>query len=167
MPNTTKITLARGLKLKNRLVSRLSNLWTEIATYNSTIEGAEKYEVKPIFERYKQGQQYLIGLKIALNAGTQAAWKFLAEMEELRGLVKNLNSISTLNGPQHSPSYRMARVQDEKPLIYQAQFTKQDINKMVKEYEARIDALQEELDKHNHTQTIDIDSGLLTFVGPE
>lgn len=165
MAKTTKITLARGMKVKNRLTGRLSSLWKDITSYNSTIKGSESIDVKPLYERYNKGQELLISLKVAIATATTPMTKNLVEMSELRGLVKNLGGLITTHGIQHANAYR--RVQDEKPLEYIAQFRKQDVDKLVKEYETRIDTLQEELDTFNHKATIEIDSETLSYIGAE
>ena len=50
MAETTQINLSRALKLKNRVVHRLSQLDTQITTCNSVIEDNQEYDVRQLYK---------------------------------------------------------------------------------------------------------------------
>ena len=50
MAETTSISLALALKLKNRVVHRLSQLDGQIVAYNSALEDHHEYDVRVLYK---------------------------------------------------------------------------------------------------------------------
>lgn len=73
MAESTQISLSRALKLKNRVVHRLSQLDTQITTYNSVIEDNQEYEVRQLYKARLVLAEQLVRLKKAINAANQPA----------------------------------------------------------------------------------------------
>ena len=55
MAETTSISLARALKLKNRVVHRLSQLDGQIVAYNSALEVHHEYDVRVLYKASMAG----------------------------------------------------------------------------------------------------------------
>ena len=75
-------------------------------------------------------------------------------MAELKGRVAFLKTLNTQRGMILAP-YTM-----QAPQEYEAQLSAVDTLAVIRQAEARIDALQDVLDAHNATTTIDVDDRL-------
>ena len=87
MAETTQINLSRALKLKNRVVHRVSQLDTLITNYNSTIEGSEEYDVRRLYKARVVMAERLVKLKIAINSANQAVQGQIFELAECKALI--------------------------------------------------------------------------------
>ena len=55
MADATSISLARALKLKNRVVHRLSQLDGQIVAYNSALEDHHEYDIRVLYKAHMAG----------------------------------------------------------------------------------------------------------------
>ena len=154
MAETTQINLSRALKLKNRVVHRVSQLDTLITNYNSTIEGSEEYDVRRLYKARVVMAERLVKLKIAINSANQAVQGQIFELAECKALIGMLGRVNTKHGPSIE-GYSGARTN------YVAQFRKPDVDREVRRVEREIDRLQDELDRFNHNTLITVDASLL------
>jgi hypothetical protein len=151
---TTQINLSRALKLKNRLVHRLSQLDTLIRTYNSTPEGNQEYDVRELYKSRTNLMRLLVELKTAINAANQPMQKRIFELAECKSLIAMLTKIETKNG-LIVEGFSTVRV------TYTAQLRKSEVDREVKRVEQEIDRLQDELDRFNYKTLITIDRSML------
>lgn len=151
---STQINLSRALKLKNRLVHRLSQLDTLITTYNSTPEDNQEYEVQELYETRAVWAARLVELKTQINAANQPIQKMIFALAESKSLVAMLNKISTKHGPI-AEGFSGVRVN------YVAQFRKTHVDREIGRAEREIDRLQDALDRFNYETLIAIDGALL------
>jgi hypothetical protein len=156
---TTQINLSRALKLKNRVVHRLSQLDTHITTYNSVVEDNQEYDVRQLYKARLVLAEQLVKLKVAINAANQPVQGLIFELAECKALVAMLGKVDTKHGPSVE-GYSGVRTK------YVAQFRKPDIDREVRRVEAEIDRLQDELDGFNHRTLIAVDASLLADSGP-
>jgi hypothetical protein len=156
---TAQINLSRALKLKNRLVHRLSQLDVLITTYNSTPEDNQEYDVRELYRKRTELVGLLVELKTAINAANQPVQKWIFELAECKSLIAMLNKINTKNGPTLE-GYTGVRV------TYVAQMRKSEVDREVKRVEQEIDRLQDELDRFNYKTLITIDRLMLTDEEP-
>ncbi|MEZ6142377.1 MAG: hypothetical protein R3B84_17600 [Zavarzinella sp.] len=155
MANTEKISLAKALKLKNRLVGQISKLTQDVQLYNSTQEGSEAIDVRARFELRAQTVATLTQLKYAIYLANQPVQNLIFELAERKAEVALLSGLSTKHGV-YKEGYPTAG-----DINYLAQFRKADIDAMVKKLEYQIDLLQDRLDVHNHQTTVEVDSAVL------
>jgi hypothetical protein len=155
----TQINLSRALKLKNRVVHRLSQLDTQIATYNSVIEDNQEYDVRQLYKARMVLAEQLVKLKVAINAANQPIQGLIFELAECKALVAMLGKVNTKHGPSVE-GFTGAKTN------YVAQFRKPDIDKEVRRVEKEIDRIQDELDRFNHRTLIAVDASLLADSDP-
>ncbi len=157
MVERVEITLARALKLKNRLAGRLAKLDSDFETYNSLPAGTDGPNITALYAERNELVARLIELKLALNLANQPMQRTIFELGEAKSLVALLSKTSTKHG-KVVESYHGSEVE------YVAQFRKRDIDLEVRRLETVIDRLQEELDRFNHRTPIGIDGALLTAI---
>jgi hypothetical protein len=156
---TTQINLSRALKLKNRVVHRLSQLDAQITTYNSAIEDNQEYDVRQLYKARMVLAEQLVKLKVAVNAANQPIQGLIFELAECKALAAMLGKVNTKHGPSVE-GFTGARTN------YVAQFRKPDIDREVRRVEKEIDRIQDELDRFNHRTLIAVDASLLADAEP-
>jgi hypothetical protein len=154
MAEQVEITLARALKLKNRLAGRLAKLDSDFENYNSLPAGTDRPDLKVLYAERNALVGRLIELKIALNAVNQPMQRTIFELGEAKSLVALLTRTSTKHG-KVIEGYHGNEVE------YTAQFRKGDVDREVRRLEVVIDRLQEQLDAFNYRTVIGIDADLL------
>ncbi len=148
--DASQINLSRALKLKNRVVHRLSQLDSLITTYNSTQEDNQEYDTRELYKTRTSVAAFLTELKTAINLANQPIQKVIFELAECKALIAMLNKINTKNG-SNLEGYPAVHV------TYVAQIRKSEIDREVKRIEQEIDRLQDELDRFNYKTLIAID----------
>ncbi|VTS06086.1 hypothetical protein [Tuwongella immobilis] len=154
MAEMTQINLSRALKLKNRVVHRLSQLDMQIITYNSDIEDNQEYDVRLLYKQRMVLAEQLVQLKVALNAANKPIQGLIFELAECKALVAMLGKVNTKHGPSIE-GFSGVRTN------YVAQFRKPDIDREVRRVEQEIDRIQDELDQFNYRTMIAVDASLL------
>jgi hypothetical protein len=155
----SQINLSRALKLKNRVVHRLSQLDTLVITYNSTPEDNQEYDVRELYEARTKLAGLLVELKTAINAANQPVQKVIFELAECKALIAMLTKVNTKNGPSLE-GYSGVRVN------YVAQIRKAEVDREIKRVEQEIDRLQDALDRFNYNTMITIDRSTLADEEP-
>ncbi len=159
-PEMMQVNLSRALKLKNRVVHRLAQLDALIATYNSTAEDNQEYDVRELYKLRTDLAAKLVQLKVAVNAANQPIQHLIFQLAEYKSLVAMLNKINTRHGATVE-GYSGVRIS------YVAQLRKPDVDREVRRVEQEIDRIQDELDQFNHKTPIQIDKTLLMDEEPE
>jgi hypothetical protein len=154
MAEQVEITLARALKLKNRLAGRLAKLDGDFENYNSVPAGTDRPDLKLLYSERNQLVARLLELKVTLNATNQPMQRTIFELGEAKSLVALLSRTSTKHG-KVVEGYHGTEIQ------YTAQFRKGDIDREVRRLEVVIDRLQEQLDAFDHKTVIGIGADLL------
>lgn len=148
---TQKMTLSRALRYKKRVLERLRSAESDVQSYNSVVDGAER-EVDVNKKLAERGAlvQHLIELKLALQDATRPIMPLVFELAETKSEISFWQRISTVHGKVRS-HYR-----DEAETSYNALIRKPQVDEKVKELQERIDALQTKIDAHNADTTIEI-----------
>jgi hypothetical protein len=154
MPEQAEVTLARALKLKNRLAGRLAKIDSDFETYNSVASGTDRPDLKIVYAERGRVVARLIDLKLAISVANQPMQRTILELGEVKSLVALLSKTSTKHG-KIVEGYHGTEVD------FSAQFRKGDIDREVRRLEVVIDRLQEQLDGFNHRTVIGIDADLL------
>jgi hypothetical protein len=152
-----EISLAKAMKLKNRLAGRLAKLDKDLETFNSVVAGADQPDIKGLYVERAKVVTRLIDLKVAINAANQPAQRTIVELGEAKSVIALLGRMSTKHGTMVEP-YHGTAVQ------YVAQFRKVDVDQEVRRLEGEIDRLQDQLDGFNHKTTITIDAAILSEI---
>src|SRR5271163_2421896 len=93
-----EITLAKALKLKNRLAGLMTKLNQDIATYNSVQEGAEQLDVRALYEARKTVVRHLVALKVAITQANAPVQPVIYALAELKALIALLNGLNPKHG---------------------------------------------------------------------
>ena len=151
-----EITLAKALKIKNRLTGRLAKVQSDIQAYNSVPEGqADQVNVPALMQTRAELVGALLGLKTAINEANREAQRDIYDLAEKKGTVQFLAGVCTRHGPQ--PPVYPATIE----VNYIAALKKADVDGQVARLETEIDQLQDRLDQFNHDRKIEVDGRTL------
>lgn len=138
--------LSKALKLKNKLVSEVNTAMLYVTQHNSTEEGTPRvYPVKEKLAEAMEKTTQLVELKAKIHKANLPVWEKVFRMSELKGMVSKLKSLDTRERTASPNGYRDAVT---------AEITLSEKDSLVKELEEAIEAIQEELDHHNHTTEV-------------
>ncbi|MGL6073217.1 MAG: hypothetical protein ACRC8S_03540 [Fimbriiglobus sp.] len=157
MAEQVTLTLAKALKLKNRLAGRLAKVDGDLEKYNSVLAGADQPDIQRIYEGRSLLVAQLVELKVAINAANQPAQRSIFRLGEVKSHIALLAKMSTKHG---TTVEGYAGTQSQ----YVAHFRKADVDRIVRELEVDVDRLQEELDAFNYRTMISLDMELLRSI---
>lgn len=147
------VTLAKALKIKNRQIQKVKDLQGRIAACNSYLTGAEPdFDAKALYEELKSETLRLWRLKRSINAANVPIHGEIYELAETKGLIAFLKGLDTKRG-KAVVGYMVGEPQN-----YVAQITAADAAVEIEALEKRIDDLQDRLDVHNATATVEVDA---------
>jgi len=143
------MTLAKALKKKNRLVQKISQLQQEIQRENSLQkDDLRKINVEELMTQLQQTTKNLIKLKIAIFVASTPMRENILRLSELKSQIVFLQGINTREG-------KISEYGDTS-IEYTAVYDKLFVRGEVSMCEEKIDAIQDDLDKFNHTIEIDV-----------
>lgn len=155
------ITLAKALKVKNRLAGRLARVQFEIQQFNSVLEGSEQPDIKKLAQERERLVGLLLALKAAISKANAEIQPLIFELAECKAGVEFFQRVNTRHGTQGMfPS-------TDQPMVFTAVLRKEDVDARVAALERRIDDLQDRLDQFNQDTRIDLDPQTLVAVGME
>jgi hypothetical protein len=150
----TVITLARALKLKNRLAGQLSKLGGRAVAHNSNVKGAvNPYNSVEVFEEYEEVQAKLVEVKTSIQLANASIVRKIIEIGETRSQISLLQGINVTEGPVHQTNYGN---DTETVREYEAAIGAAQRDVMIAALELDIDNLQDDIDSHNATMQIDL-----------
>lgn len=145
-----ELTLAKCLKVKNRLTGRLNEVQSDVQCYNSVLEEqAGKVDIKALLERRGQILESLVDLKTRLMKANAPIQADLIRQGELKGTVQFLQGIQTRDGVERH-GYQNTEVK------YVAVLKKQDVDQQRRDLEKEIDTIQDRVDAFNHQTKIEV-----------
>jgi hypothetical protein len=151
-----EITLAKALKVKNRLTGRLAKVQADIQAFNSVPEGqADQVNVPALMQTREELVGALVSLKAAINEANREAQRDIYDLAEKKATAQFLACLNTRHGPQ-PPVYPSTT-----EVIYVAALKKADVDALVARLESKIDQLQDRLDQFNHVHRIEVDGRTL------
>ena len=151
-----EITLAKALKVKNRLAGRLAKVQADIQAYNSVPEGqADQVNVPALMQTREELVEALVNLKTAINDANREAQRDIYDLAEKKATAQFLAGLNTRHGPQPAVYLNTTEVS------YVAALKKADVDGLVAGLEKEIDQLQDRLDQFNHDRRIEVDGRAL------
>jgi hypothetical protein len=91
-----EITLAKALKIKNRLTGRLAKVQADIQTYNSVPEGqVDQVNVPALMQSREELVGALVGLKTAINEANREVQRDIYELAEQKATAQFLAGLNT------------------------------------------------------------------------
>ena len=145
-----KLTVAKCLKLKNRLVGRMSNVEDDIRLYNSVLE-EQKGQVDVLSQMKLRSEiaECLVVLKTAIMKANLEIQHDLISLGEMKASLSFIKEIPVRDGKERH-GYQNTEV------VYTATLKKKDIDNTSRELEGAIDKLQDKIDQYNHQTFIAI-----------
>jgi hypothetical protein len=143
--------LHKALKLRKSLTGDIARIKQQIQTKNSYTEGSvnpEKYNVPTLYTELQAKINELIGLKYAINEANREIQSTIYKISENKALIAFWNSVPVTEGKLVT-GYSQSIVQE-----YKVQIDEETRNKMVADFQKKVDVLQEEIDTYNYTTEI-------------
>lgn len=162
-----KISIARALKERKRIIGEMNTLWNRISQNNlvqkniklvdgkfdkpSKEELAEmrKQDPKALLETWKKLQQRLIAFKVALHVANTGVVDKLARLSELKSELKQIECMSAYTESCEYCNADFVRIYD---VVFDANWQTENMDAIRKD----INALQDEIDEYNATHFIEI-----------
>ncbi len=142
--------IKQALKKKNKLVGMISEEFNKASQYNVVDEGnARPYSATEAIGRWMELTNELIVLKTQIHKANVPVYDKIFELSELKNQVKHLRSLNCTSGKVGG-----GRWGEGEPVMKHAEINVVEKDKIVKNLEARIEAIQDELDQWNHNTLI-------------
>lgn len=150
-----KITLARALKVKKRIIEKITKISNDITTYNRVAVGNPRdVDINQLILDRTFFKNTLITLKVKIFEAGNSIREEIFRLSELKDDIIFYKGISTERGKV----YRRSILDDERDVEYEVILTKANIDNLIKELQKQIDTIQfDVIDKHNNTTMVDID----------
>jgi len=140
--------IKQALKLKNKLVANIKECYVVIHSQNSIEKGnPRRYSVKDKMDEVMKYTNELVEIKRQIHTANQPVFEKIFLMAELKGMVKQLKAMSVEEGKQ-SERYSLGTSEKE------VEVTVVERDQKIKDLEATIEKLQDELDTYNVTTEI-------------
>ena len=138
----------QALKQKNKLVGEIKECYRIIQTQNSIEEGnPRRYSVKKKIEEIATLTDELVQLKARLHRANASVYEKIFQMAEIKGIIKELKKMDVSEGKQDSRYGSVVSVKEVEMTVIER-------DAIIKEYEAEVEKLQNELDIHNSNTII-------------
>ncbi len=152
-----KISLAKLMKVKNRLAGRLAAVQSEIITYNSIVEGTESPNVRDLIATHERMVDQMIKLKVALDDANRGGQRErIYQLSEKKSKLTWLRGLTTRHGPHQG--------YDDKIINYVATVRKTEVDETVRRLEREIDEIQDAIDSFNASRKVTVDAELFALV---
>jgi len=149
-----KMTIAKALKHKNRVASRLSSISSDVQSHNSELVDAEKeVNIDALVSARKTLQNHLIELKTKIFNSTSPIREQIIEKGELGSEITFYRNLKTTHGMVAADVYNRS----QEPLQYAAVIRKAEVDSAILKLESRIEEIQDNLDEFNVKNTIEIE----------
>lgn len=142
--------LYKALKLRKNLVGEITKLKQLIKEKNSYLEGSkngEKFDVTEAYDVLLDKIQELTSLKFVINEANREIQARIYLLGEYKALIAFWNEVSVVEGSQ------MIGYSD-KVQNYVVHIDEAKRNEIIKDFQKRVDAIQDELDEYNFNTEI-------------
>jgi len=142
--------LYKALKLRKNLVGEITKIKNQIKEKNSYLEGSkngEKFDSEKAYDELLSKIDELTGLKFVVNEANREIQARIYLLGEYKALIAFWNEVSVVEGTQII-GY------SDKVQTYVVQVDEESRNKIVKDFQTKVDVIQEELDEYNFTTEI-------------
>lgn len=144
------LTIAQGLKEKNKLATKLSNLWKRLNENNSIHgESIRDYEPDLLMTEINDTCNALILLKTSIHQASNEVRYKIFRLSELKSKLLQLKALPCKHGMVRD------RYTDDY-IEMDSYFRKNEIDGFIEETELEIEKIQEELDTYNHTTKLSV-----------
>ena len=158
-----KVTVAKAMKMKNRLAALLKEKGENIKENNSILKkGVRKLDVRREVEERSKVAESLVDLKTALNKSNMSVQRDVFELSELKAELKMWDEVPCDDGlnfgtpSQFSKKEHFFSMGEPKEIEMSSELKFADIKEIREKLVKRIDKIQDKLDHFNHTTQIEI-----------
>lgn len=151
-------TIAKALKIKNRVAEKLRKAEAEMRRVNSyRLDLGVDNDPAEVWKTLTSLREELWRLKSSIAKANLPVQDAIFEMAELKAEIAFLNSVPSTSGKQAVTGNRYS-YSDEGAVIveYTAHLDRNAIEKLVEEKQQRLDDLQEQLDYFNNSTKVDV-----------
>jgi hypothetical protein len=142
------MTIAQALKEKNKKVTALQKLWEKIQKYNSIAEGAERpYSTANLYSQIGEISSELIFLKTRIHAASEPVRADIFALSEFKNIAQRIKNTDCSSG---TVTERYSSTTLNKVAELNINWQDHELASI----EDKIEAIQEKLDKFNHTTDI-------------
>lgn len=151
------ISLAKALKIKNRLVGELASLQAVARQHNSLpIEsrGEKSVSLDKVWEDIQNTSNRIVELKSKIAVATAQIAPFLVDLAETKSTISFLETLPIKEGKEDTQiGYGVNS--SLKTVVWNSFIDEASKNKLVKENKNRLDSLQDKIDEFNAFTKID------------
>ena len=149
------ISLAKALKLKNRLAGRLNKVQNDIVEFNSVLaEQVDKVDIASQCELRDEIANQLVILKTQIVLANSEIQFILIRQGELKAKLSWLQSVPVRDGQER-------HFHQNTEVTWVAYMKKKDVDEETRKLEAEIDNIQDQLDAFNHSKKIEAETRAL------
>ncbi len=142
--------IKQALKKKNILVDQIKQEYNRANTYNSiNSENTRPYSAVDSLNNYFNLTEQLIALKTAIHKANQPVYEKIFKLSEYKSIVKYLKSLDCNEGKVSGNRWEST---DAKLMVAEIKIVDRD--KMIADYEEKINTIQDELDYFNQVTEI-------------
>lgn len=148
------MTLHQALKQKKKLTGRIAALKSLIESKNSYPEGTvdpENFDVRKLNEELLEKIRELVTLKLTINEMNRVVQEKIYNLSEYKALIAFWNSVPVHEGEHVTGDFGSRIVR-----TYVSQIDEKTRDEMVREFQDKVDLLQEELDGFNYTTSVSL-----------
>lgn len=151
------ISLAKALKIKNRLVGELASLQAVARQHNSLpIEsrGEKSVSLDKVWEDIQNTSNRIVELKSKIAVATAQIAPYLVDLAETKSTISFLETLPIKEGKEDTQiGYGVNS--SLKTVVWNSYIDEASKNKLVKENKNRLDSLQDKIDEFNAVTKID------------
>lgn len=142
--------IKQALKKKNILVDQIKQEFNRANTYNSIdSENTRPYSASESLTKYFNLTEELVALKTSIHKANQPVYDKIFKLSEYKSVVKYLKALNCVEGKSAGNRWDST---ESKVLTVEINIVEKD--KMVADYEEKINTIQDELDYFNQITEI-------------
>lgn len=142
--------LSKALKEKKRLAAEIAHLKNLINSKNSYIKDSnipKKFDVRELYNDLNNKIQELVNLKIVINEANRDIQPIIYKLGEYKAMIGFLGILNVREGV-------VPETYNSGETTYEVQIDELEKEKLLKEFQEKADALQDEIDTYNYTTEI-------------
>ena len=144
------MTIKQALKLKNKLIKQIGENTKLMQEYNSIEVGNERpYSSVKLLSQISEDTKELAKLKSKIHIANTPVLSDIFLMSELKSMTQALKKMDCTEGKSNKDRYRL-----ESEVVKTSEISLVERNNKIKQLEARIEEIQDQLDLFNATTLI-------------
>lgn len=144
------MTISQALKEKNRILNSIKKIKEKIKSHNQIIAGTDRpYNISELYDELISQQKKLVNLKASIHRASSPVRDIIFEQSELKDRLVFIKSIPSKNGIVKD------RYSSDDGYEVESKLGPIEIDSISDSIENAIDAIQDKLDRFNHTTEVD------------